>query len=309
MFETEVGDETEDQVQEMMDKDTQGDGEEPAEKEEAPTEEEEAGEEDTEAPQEEETPLDWEKLDPRAKTEYEKAMKQATHWERTHAKLQSQHHQLSKSQKELEKTLQEYKVYGDELREWNQVLQQNPRVLQMVKEELARSQNPFAEEVPDHVKHDPIYQYVQKTVAPTIQALQQEISHLKGKASKIDEYETNTKQEKARAQLDSLLDEAKTEIKGIFGSDATEEQVNEVLQFMVDNNFYKSGKTAAMAVFKDQYENAIKTRFETEMKEKAKKFGTRTKSVNPSRATVKSDGPLDIDGALKKAFSEHGMDV
>lgn len=262
-------------------------------------------EEEVEASSEDE--IDWDKVDKRYKEQFEKTRSEAEKWQRDHSKLQSKFTKTSQSQKEELKALEDYRRKADELSRWETLLERNPKLAQVVSQEIERLNNPYqAEDIPDYLKNDPMFQHIQKSVAPTINALQQKIQHLEQKAQKIDQWESQQVEAKNRQYLDSQLDAAKEQVKSIFGSDATEEQITQVLEYMVENKFYSNGKAAALAVFGDQYEKAARSRYENEMKEKAKKFPARTKTVNSNRVGSSRDANTPEE-AIAMALAEQGM--
>jgi len=277
--------------------------EEPETEEQEETQDEET--EEVEASSEDE--IDWDKVDKRYKEHFEKVKADAEKWQRDHSKLQSKFTKTSQSQKEELKALEDYRRKANELSQWETLLERNPKLAQVVSQEIERINNPYqAEEVPDYLKNDPMFQHIQKSVAPTINALQQKIQYLEQKTQKLDQWESQQIEAKNRQYLDSQLDAAKEQVKSIFGSDATEEQVTAVLEYMVENKFYSNGKAAALAVFGDQYEKAARSRYENEMKEKAKKFPARTKTVNSNRVGSSRDATTPEE-AIAMALAEQGM--
>lgn len=295
------GELTEHSADEESTEDTEGE-----EQEEEQVEEEEAPEEQ-EASSEEEDEIDWNKVDERYRKEFEKARSEAEKWQKDHSKIQSRWTKESQSRKEELKALEDYRAKADELQRWEALLQQNPKLAQVVSQEIDRLNNPYqAEEVPDYLKNDPMFQHIQKSVAPTINALQQKIQYLEQKTQKLDQWESQQIEAKNRQYLDTQLNAAKEQVKAIFGSEATEEQVTAVLEYMVENKFYSNGKAAALAVFGDQYEKAARSRYESEMKEKAKKFPARSKTVNSNRLGSSREASTPEE-AIAMALAEQGL--
>lgn len=304
---------TEAEVEALFDKD--GDlREEPQEKE-APieeTKEEDASEEAQESKEEptegEEAALNWDSLDPRYKSAFEQAVADGKKWQEQHGKIQSNWTKDSKARKELESNLAELKTRDDVLSRWETLLKGNQRLQQIIQSELARTQDPLnAVEVPDELRQNPVFRHVQETYAPYIKSLEQKLQALEQKTGKFDEYEKQVQQQEAQATLDEQLNAAREEIKSFFGRDATEDEVTQVLQYMVEHKFYSNGSAAALAVFKDQFRETVARRQSEEMKEKAKKFPPRNKSVNSNRAAAPSKDAFSPEEAIAMALAEQGV--
>lgn len=271
------------------------------------TEESEQSQESKEESQEE-AELKWDGLDPRYKTAFEEAVQKAEKWQKEHGKIQSNWTKDSKARKDLESSLTGYKSKAENFDRWANLLDRHPGLEQHIESFLQRSGDPFqGAQVPDNLKENPALKYMQDTYSPLFKDVQQKLTMLEQKTAKIDEYERQIQEQEGKKLLDAQLDAAKDQIKNIFGRDATEDEVTEVLQFMVDNKFYNNGAAAAVSVFKDQYEQGIKQRYEREMQEKGKKFPPRTKSVNSARAAGPSKDAGSAEEAIAMAFAEQGI--
>jgi len=273
------------------------------------TEEEESDGEETEAEEQEasaEEEIDWNQVDERYRKAFEQTKSEAEKWQKDHGKIQSKWTKESQSRKEELKNLDEFRAKANELSRWEELLGQNPKLAQVVSQEIERMNGGYQEEVPDYLKNDPMFQHIQKSVAPTINALQQKIQHLEQKTQRLDQWESQQVEAKNRSYLDNQLSAAKEQVKSIFGTEATEDQITEVLEYMVENKFYSNGKAAALAVFGDQYEKAARSRYETEMKEKAKKFPARTKTVNSNRVGSSRDASTPEE-AIAMALADQGL--
>lgn len=277
-----------------------------ADDEEPQEEEAEADEEESESEEETEEELDWEAVDPRYKAAFEKFQSEAQKWQKDYGKIQSKWTKASQAQKEFESTRERLMERDQLLSRFEQALENNPKLVEMFKRELHGKADPFEDtDVPDYLKQDPAFKYVQERYLPVIRGLQQQIQEMSGKVSKVDEWEQQTTQAKYKEQLDNQLDAAKEQIKSIFGREAEEEELTQVLEFMVENKFYSNGKAAALAVFQDQQEKAVRDRIQRELKEKAKKFPSRQKSVNPSRAKESSNAQ-SVEDAIRMSLAEQG---
>lgn len=298
---------TQEEVESLFDKD--GDlREEPQEQEETQTEEqEEQTKDDTQEEQPEEEELNWDTLDPRYKSVWEKTQSEAQKWKSDYAKIQSHMTKQAKARQEMESRLAEYQAQAERLSQWEALLGQHRGLEQHIQQFLAKASNPLEMDVPDYLKDDPAFRAVQEKFVPYVQQLEQKLQMLEKKTGKIDEYERSVQEQQYKQQLDAQLAAAGDRIKAMFGRDATEEEITQVLEYMVENKYYNNGAAAAVAVFQDQYEKAVKTRYETEMAEKAKKFPARNKSVNGARAAAPSKDAETADDAVRMAFAEHGI--
>ncbi len=300
---------TEEEMAELMDNDGELRDEEFT-KEEATEEEtssEEDGEEesdDEEAEEEESTELDWESLPPAAKKAYEEAAKKAEHWEKNHAKLQSDYAKNSNSWKEKESAYSEAQAKAAELDKWEKFLESNTHARQALEAALAKEQNPFAD-MPEHLSKDPAVKYMQEKFMPYISKLEKELEGLKGKTGELDTLRSERIQAEGKAKLDTQLDASKAQIKAMLGREATEDEVTKVLEYMVENKFYGNGKAAALAVFSEQYDAHMQQKYNQTMKEKAKKFPSQSKTVSSSRATTSTHAKTPEE-AIMMAMQEQG---
>jgi hypothetical protein len=266
------------------------------------TEEEESTEEEAE-----EEEIDWNKVDERYRKQFEEARTQAEKWQKDYSKIQSKWTKESQSRKEELKALEDYRAKAEQLSQFEALLERNPKLANMLGQEIERINSPHQVEVPDYLKNDPMFQHIQQSVIPSLAALQNEIKQLKQTASKVTEWESKQVEARNREYLDNQLNAAKEQVKAIFGSEPTEEQVTAVLEYMVENKFYSNGKAAALAVFGDQFEKASRQRYEAEMKEKAKKFPSRNKTVNANRSATSRDAAT-AEEAIAMAMAEyHGQ--
>lgn len=310
---------TEEEVTALFDED--GDLREPQQSEDdeegtSESTEEDTGEEETDSTEQEsedeedesEGEIDWETVDERIRQAYESTQKEAQKWKEDYGKIQSKWTKFSQSQKQEEATLNQLRQKAGQLEQWESLLGQNPKLAELVQAELNRQHAPTNFEVPDYLKNDPAFQFVQSQVTPVIQGLQQEINALRQKAAKIDEWDRREVETKNRQHLDGLLNEAKGQIKSLFGREASEEEVRGVLEYMVDNKFYgkNAGKAAVMALYQDQYEKAVRQKYDNELKEKAKKFPPRNKTVNHNRAAQSKDA-MSPEEAIAMALAEQGI--
>lgn len=273
------------------------------------SEQEEETEEDQEESEEEpdsgddSEEVDWEAIDPRYKKAFEEARSEAQKRHEEYRKIQSHMTKQSQQSKEFEQHRQRLEERDNQLRQIEALLEQHPHLVDLIDRELAKATDPLeSAEVPDYLKEDPAFKYIQQAYKPYVKGLEQKISTFEKKFSKFDEFERSQQESKNRQYLETQLDAAKEAVKSMFGRDATEDDVTKVLEYMVENKFYNNGKAAALAVFQDQYEKAISEKQQNRMKEKAGKFPSRNKSISASR--VKAESDMDADDAIRASIAD-----
>ena len=279
-------------------------GQEDEEKEEE--EESEESEEDEDDEEEPESNLDWSKVDQRYRQAYEKEAGEVKKLRKDYGKLHSQFAKLNKSRETEESTVAELRQDADIAQKWNAILEQHPHIQDILKKELAKLNDPLqAEDVPDYLKDDPVFQHVQQKYEPYIRQLEARLRQFEGKTKVVDQWQENQSKAENKQRLDGLLNQARTKFKGMFGKDMTEDEESDVLQYMLDNKYYRNGAVAVAEVFQEQYEKALKGRQAQDLKAKAKKFGSRPKSVNPNRATSTKHAATPEE-AIQMALAEQG---
>jgi hypothetical protein len=284
----------------------QVEGEEPAE------ETEEGEESDDEEPEEESEvasepkSLDWSKMPPAHRKAHEALMAEAQKWKKDYGKLQSDFTKRGQAQRTEERDLSNLREKASHADQWNALLGQNPELHKLIQREVARIRDPMAQEIPEYLKSDPAFQYMQKTYDPMIRKLQSELAEARQVAGKVNQWESREKQAESQKTLDGLLDDARNRIKSGLGRDATEEEMTEVLKFMVENEYYRSGKLAASEVFGDRFEKAKQARQASTMRQKAGKFPARNKSVNANRVSRSSQDATTPDEAIARALADQG---
>lgn len=306
--ETDEGEE-EEEADPEEEEETESDPEEEEEEEESEDEEEEeeeeAEEEDEESEEETEAEIDWSKLPKAAKKAFEAEREKALKWEKNHAKLQSQTHKLSASAKELETNLQAQREAMNTLNQLEAVFEKNPELMKML--ESAVTSEASGKKAPDFLEQDPVYKEIQNSVLPMIKGLQQTVETL---TKERDDLRTTNQEKENRKALDQTLANARVSIKSMLGREATENDLTQVLAFIVDNKLYGAkdpAKAAVAAVFGDEYQTSVRDREKSKLRAKAKKFGTRTNGVNGARTSSQKQN-LDLRGSIKQAFSEQGID-
>lgn len=313
---------TEDEVKSLFDED--GPLEEPTDVEDdsvAEDSEAEGGQEEEEADapdrddeeedsdEEESAEATWEEAPAALRTEFETVQGERDRWKRDYGKLQSKFTERVNAFKEEERSLPQLRVKSEALDRWNSLLGQYPQLQQTIEREVARLQNPMAAvEIPKGLENDPAVQYAKKLVESQTnytRSLEAKVREFQATAGKVSGWENQQKDAQARQRLDGLLDEAKSEIKSMFGRDATEQEVTQVLQYMTQKNYFESGATAAFHLFRDQYKKLSTRVSDEKLREKSKKFPVRSKGISPARG--KSRDAESPEEALAMAFADQGF--
>lgn len=310
---------TEDEVKDLFNED--GPLEDPVADDESSEETEvEAAEEDEEAEpaedqeetkdeseEEEAEVANWEEAPEAYAKEYREAKEAAERWQKAHSKLQSELTRRSQAQREEERSLPAIRQKAQYADEWNSLLEKNPRLQQMIEREVAAMRNPAsAIQVPKELEGDPAVQFMQNAFAQVLQPLQARLAQAEAAAGKVQSWENKNQEAHNEEKLNGLLAKAGDKIKTMFGRDATQEEITQVLQYMVDNQYFQNGAVVAMEVFGDQYEKQLAARNAAKMKEKSKKFPSRSKGVNPSRVG-KSRDALTPEEAISMALADQGF--
>ena len=270
--------------------------------------EDDDGDEDSDEEEEPES-VDWEKAPAALKTEFDSVVQERDRWKKDYSKLQSDFTKRVNAFKEEEKSLPTLKAKAQSLDRFNALLGQHPQLQQLIEREVARLNNPMtAVKIPEGLEKDPAIQYLQQAFMPVIQNLQAELAEAKARVGKVDEWEAKNQDQEAEVQLNGLLDEARGQIKSMFGRDASEDEVTQVLRYMTENDYWKSGKTAAFHVFADQFRKLSQRTSVEKAKAKAKKFPAKMKGMNPSRVGKTRDAETPEE-ALAMALAEQGVGI
>lgn len=237
--------------------------------------------------------IDWSKLPQGAKKQYEDAVKKAEQWERNHAKIQSEYTKSSQEAKKRESTykaLEERAAEYERLEAW---FEQNKWAQELLQKGAPK------EETPEYLQKDPAYQYA-RTLEEKVQKLEQLIN--KDFVPFKQQYENQSIQREADQYIDKQIEIANSEIKSLFGRDASKEEVESVLNYMVENKVYDA-ESVVLKMYKGQARNAWKQQVLSEMKEKGTKNGVRNKSVNSARV-AETKHARTPDEAIKMALEE-----
>lgn len=276
--------------------------EEEQEENEEEEEESEESEEDEEDEESEDPELDWSKLPPEHKLAFEQSQKEVAKLRKDYGKIQSKLHEQSQSRREEDQTTQTLRAHAAQANEWNQILEQHPELMPQIVDLIEKVQNPEAG-IPEHLKEDPAVQFM----LDQNRRLERQIKQMAEQTKPLDEWKAEKQTAQNRQKLDGLLSDAAAKYKAMFKKDMGEAERTQVLKYMVDNKYYNSGKTAVLEVFADAYEKSLNAKDASRLREKAAKFGGRSKSVNSRRA---SSAPKinSADDAARQALRDQGME-
>lgn len=284
--------------------------EEDQEEEESETEEEseEEGDEDSdedEESEEEEEPetVDWSKASPEHKAAHEADQKEIGKLRKDYGKLHSKYAELSQSRREEDQSLTEIRASAQMANQWNTILEQHPELQEQFVALIKAAKNP-EQEIPEHLKGDPAVEFMLQQN----QRLQNQLRELGEQTKPLNDWKAEKSNDANRQKINGLLDQAAKEFKSMFGKDMGEEDRTAVLKYMVEKKYYEDGGTAAFKVFQDQYKKALASKDASRLRDKAKKFGGRNKTVNTRQAT--SAPKINSEGdAIKQALLEQGMNI
>lgn len=274
-----------------------------AEEEPAEPEEEES---DDSTQVEEPTELNWDEVPENYKTAFEEKMQAAERWQKAHSKLQSDFTKRGQAQRDEERNLQAYRQKADIWDQWEAVLGQHPEIQRAIEREFTKLRDPMAGmQIPDHVKSDPAFQAAQQLFGPQIQRLEAELRKNQKIAEKVTGWEAQQATAANKAKLDGLLNESKSEFKARIGREPSEAEMTQVLQFMVENQYYRNGKLPVLEVFGDRIGKAREQMRSAQLKEKAKKFAPKNKAVNSSSGRRSQDAATPEE-AVAMALADQG---
>lgn len=294
---------TEDEEEQSQDEEEAEAGEPEAEEQEEEPEEEEAAASDEEDDEEESEPeqLDWSKVGKQYREAHEKAAAEANKWQKAHSKLQSQLTRESRARQQEESTLEELRADAQEARQWNQLLAKHPELEQVLEKEIRKLRDPF-KDVPEYLQKDPVFQQMQRFN----QQLEQRLAAFESRLEPVKDIQTERAEAKNRERLNGLLGEANEKFKSMFGKDMGKSEERAVLEYMVKNKYYLSGKNVVVEVFSGQYEKNLAAKRTEALKAKAKKFGGRTRSAPPNRSSKMSQDAGSVDEAIARALADQG---
>lgn len=280
-----------------------------SEQEESEEQEQEEQEEEPEASEEEEeesqepAQLDWSKVSPKHKAAFEASELRAARAERAHAKLQSQLTRDSKARQQEEATLTTLREKANAADKWDALLHQHPELQEQILGLIEKVRDPY-KDVPDFLRKDPVFQQMQRYN----QRLEERLSRFEENLKPVEQLQTERQEAANRQRLDGLLGEAGAKFKTMFGRDPSQQERTEILKHMVENKFYPKagqGHLIALEVFGPQWEKHLTKNRNEQMRQKAKKFGSRNKSLNTGR-TVQKQHADNVDEAVAMALAEQG---
>lgn len=299
------GDESEDQEEAQGNDESEESGEDEGTEEE--TEEPVAESDEDEGEGDEAADLDWSKIPAKHRAAFEKANTEATKWQKAHGKLQSQLTQESKTRREEENTLTTLRQKAAEADQWESLLAKHPELQDGIAALIQKIRDPY-KDVPDYLRQDPVFQKMQQMN----QRLEERLSQFEKNLKPVEDLQAQQVRSKNQATLDALLNGAHAKFKTMFGRDVTDAEKQEVIKFMVENKYFprdKDGKPqghlVAFEVFGPRWEQHLKQNRDKQLREKAKKFGARNKTLNMGRQQAKKDADTPEE-AVAMALAEQG---
>lgn len=263
------------------------------------------------------TSIDWEKLPQAARAAFEKANSEAQKWQKDYSKLQSKWTKESQSWKEKETTHAQLVERDAVLKQFEKILESNPDIYRSLQERVQKGNKPFSmQDIPDDLRSNPVVQLLENRILPYVQQLETKISQYEPKFQSLDQMTRESEEKQVRANIDAQINAGREQIAKLLGREATEDELQELIDWMNEErvigdhrnpeSFKRMGKMAAMEVFSERAEGVRAEKQQADLKEKAKKFPSRTKSVNPSRAVQERDA-RDFRDGIAMAMEEHGL--
>lgn len=265
-------------------------------------EEEESEESEEDDEEEAESNLDWSKADPRHKAAFEKVNAETQRWQKAHSKLQSQLTRESRTRQQEESTFEQLRVRASAADQWDRLLAQHPELQQTLENAISKIRDPN-KDVPEFLQKDPIFMHMQKQN----QLLEQRLQRFEKSLEPVQTIQQERQEQQNRAELDGLLAESNEQYKEMFGKDMTQVEKKQVLQYMVDNKAYQDGKFNAWKVFGALAKQVSEQQRGQKLRDKAKKFGSRNKSLNSGRNAGGKKDASTPEEAIAMAFAEQGF--
>lgn len=315
-------DETQGDEQSSTDEDQEEEQEEEENDEDQDEEEQEEGDEDSEDDSEEdeeeeeeeepEAQLDWSKIPAEHRAAFEASQKEVTKLRKDYGKLHSKFTQLSQSRREEDQDLPELRARAQQASEWEAILEQHPELQGQIVDLIKKARGQAEPEIPEELKSDPAVQLLLQRE----QRLMNEIRQMRQETAPLKEWQKSRADETNRKTIDGILDEAKAKYKAMFKSDMDEDKLTQVLKYIVENEAYGNpkkghkgaGTYAVLEVFGKEYEKALSNRDANRLRDKAKKFGARNKTVNSRQAASAPKISSERD-AITAALAEQGLSI
>lgn len=283
----------------------EGTEEESSAKDDAEEDDDKEESEEEEPPKDQEEELDWSKVDPRFKTAFEKTVQEQKRWQKGYSKFQSRLAKMSQASKEQDSALAALREKAENFERLSAFFEQNPDAAKALEAKL-NGNRALEDNIPDYLKNDPAYKYIQERISPYLSQLEQKLSKFENEAKSWREIQNERANEKATRELDSHLDKAKTLIKSNLGRDASEDDMYDILEWMTENKIYR-GDLAVAALYQEEIVKHKMDSYQNSLREKSKKFGTRNKTVNSKMGKEKS-GHLDLEESIALALAEMGAE-
>lgn len=300
--------EEESESEEAEAEDESEDEDEPEDEDEEEEEEEsEESEEDDEEPEAAKT-LDWSKASPKHKAAFEKSQAETQKWQKAHSKLQSQLTRESKTRQQEESTLTTLREKASAADQWDALLAKHPELQETLENAVAKIRDPNRD-VPEYLQKDPMFQHVQRQN----QILEQRLAQFEQSLQPVQDIQAEREQAKAEGRLDEILGDANSQFKDMFGKDMTKAEKAQVLQDMLEQKVLLNGgkgvdgRYFTWKIFGAQHKQVSEAQRGQRLKEKAKKFGSRNRSLNTVRPGGKKKDAETADEAIAMALAEQGF--
>lgn len=285
--------------------------EEPDEEEDEEESDEDSDEEDEEEEDDAQAELDWSEAKPEHKAAYDASQKEVLKLRKDYGKIQSKLHEVSQSRREEDQTLEQLRNDAQLANQWTSILEQHPELQDQIVALIQKAKNPSSE-IPEHLKEDPAVQFMLEQN----RQMQQQLRQLSEQTKPLNEWKSEQAKAANKTKLDGIIGEAESKFKAMFKRDMTEDDKTAVLKYMVDNQYFGNpknghkgaGSNAVLEVFGQQYEKALSAKDASRLRDKAKKFGTRNKSVNSRRATS-APKIASGDDAIRQALRDQGQEI
>lgn len=236
-----------------------------------------------------ESPLEWEKLDPRAKKEFETVSERY----RNMQKLFSQKQNEWKAHEEKLAKFQSLQEKAEKLDLFDKIYSQDAAVKAAVNKALG-----LEPAVDPSIEQDPLFQYFQSfegKLKPIFEFVQKQ-------QAAMQEQEKAAREKAIDDQVAKITDQAVAKYKELLGKDPTEAEIAKMYAHMVERKVY-DGEAAALSLFQKEFMEAkVQAALDAQMKKKA--VGTRVSTVNSSQAKSTASDARSVRDYVSEAVEQ-----
>jgi hypothetical protein len=212
-------------------------------------------------------------------------------WEKSYKHLEKRYTQDSQRLKQYERDYNErWKTQLEMYERLEKALANKPEAIEYL-QKVIHGQN-----VDPQLQDNPVYQQLK----PQIDKIQQLESF-------IQEFQQERVRQNAESIVDKVESDAKSFYKEQFGKEPTSEQMSQMINWMVENQFY-NGKAAAKELF---FDDIVAHRSQSALQANQVKKGlgtTRTQTMNSAAAKKPSSDRMSFKEAWKAAKEEIGWE-